>query len=436
MHDPSTRAIVRATLVALVTGAAFGGQMPPALASPGDLDPTFGEGGVVTTSFAQEPTPSHYGAYAYAVAVQPDGKIVAGGWAGPGGPEEFALARYGRDGRLDVTFGDDGEVTTDFGDGSDEVGELAFQSDGKIIAVGAGRRGVAFGIARYEPDGTLDATFSGNGKVTTRFSVGVDHASAIALQADGKIVVAGTAGIYFAWPSPSGAEFALVRYNPDGTRDTTFSGDGRTTTNFTPGFDSVGRVTIQADGTIVAAGIARGSRKIALASYNPDGTLDTTFGDGGTKISAFVPGARVSAIAIQPDDRIVAAGFIDDGATLALARYNPDGTPDTTFSGDGKTTQEITDGRFLAYDAAIQPDGKIVLAGEGSGPSYYSAFVLARYDPDGALDATFGVDGFAVTDFSPHFDLAYAVAIQSDGKIVAAGTAEATYFALSRYLPT
>jgi len=129
---------------------------------------------------------------------------------------------------------------------------------------------------------------------------------------------------------------------------------------------------------------------------------------------------------IPTDSKVAAADYVDDFTTLPLARYNANGTPDTTFSDDGKTTTNLFDAYFLVDDAAIQADGRIVLSGEGSGSGYYSA---ARFDVDGALDSTFGTEGFAVTDFSPFYDVAYAVAIQNDGKIVTAGTAEATYFA-------
>jgi len=321
-------------------------------------------------------------------------------------------------------------VTTDFSPGSDEVRALAFQADGKVIAVGV-YGFVRFAIARYEPDGDLDTTFSGNGKTSTGFRAEQAFANGVGLQADEKIVVVGAASVAFG-PRTAG-RFALARYNPDGTRDTTFSGDGKTTTDFTPGLDAASQVAIQPDGTIVAVGTARDGRKLAMARYNPDGTLDTTFSEDGTRIVAFIPGAKISAIAIAPEGKIVAAGFVEDFATVPLARYNADGTPDTTFSDDGKTT-ELTDAYFLVDDAAIQADGRIVLSGEGVSQAGSSAFTLARFDADGALDTTFGTDGFAVTDFSPYFDNAYAVAIQGDGKIVAAGTAEATYFALARYL--
>jgi uncharacterized delta-60 repeat protein len=143
---------------------------------------------------------------------------------------------------------------------------------------------------------------------------------------------------------------------------------------------------------------------------------------------------RISGIAIQPDGRIVAVGFSEDQGTVAVARYQPDGSFDPTFGENGTTITQLTDASFVAGDAAIQADGGIVLAGEGSGAGYFSAFTLARYDADGGLDTTFGVDGFVVTDLSPFYDNAYGVAIQDDGRLVAAGTAAATGFALARYL--
>ena len=428
---PWIRRIAGASSVALTSIVA---TMPPALAAPGDLDPTFGAGGVVTTSFVHDPPDDHFGAYAYVVGIEPDGSIVAGGWAGPGGPAEFALARYDPDGALDDTFDGDGKVTSDFGPGSDEVRALAFPPGGQTLAVGVAGF-VRFALARYELDGTLDATFSSNGKATTRFRVGGEHlANAVSLQPDGRILVAGAAGVEFGPPGETAGRFAIARYDPDGSRDETFGGDGRTTTNFTRGIDIAERIAVKNDGTIVVVGKAKDGRKLAIAAYDPGGTLDTDFSVDGKEISAFVPGAEISAIAIQPDGKIVAAGFFEDLTTVALARYHTDGTPDATFGSDGRVMTQLTDAFFIVDDVAVQANGEILLAGEGSGVGYISAFTLARYRVGGEMDTTFGTGGFAVTDLSPFFDTAYGVAIQSDGRIVAAGTAAATDFGLARYL--
>jgi len=418
------RPITTLPAIALVMSSILVATGPSALAAAGDLDTTFGSGGLVTID-----TDPHFGGYAYAIAVQPDGKIVAAGFAG----SSFGLTRINPDGSLDTSFGSDGTVTTDFGGGSDSVSALAIQADGKIVAVGTqGSRGVRFAIARYGTDGALDTTFSGNGKATTDFSPRrLDGATDVALQADGKILVAGVAGVSPDGPGPGG-KFALVRYNPDGTLDTDFSDDGKATTDFTPRADAVGQVAIQTDGTIVAAGAARGAREIALARYKPDGSLDATFSGDGKAVAPFTPGGSIYTVAIQAEGEIVAAGSTDDESAFALARYNTDGTVDTTFGEDGGTTTDVTTGHDGVSGVAMQADGKIVAAGDGTS----SVFALARYRPDGALDMTFSGDGTTTTDFSPYYDVAYTVAIQGDGKIVAAGAANGSVFALARYLAT
>jgi uncharacterized delta-60 repeat protein len=230
-----------------------------ALAAGGDLDQTFGGDGNVTTNF----TSGNDGAGD--LAIQPDGKIVAAGRAsGTAGFGRFALARYKPNGALDTTFGGDGKVATNFTVGSDWANGVLIQADGKIVAAGTANVG-RFALARYNPNGTLDATFSGDGKVTTNLTSGVDIAAGVASQADGKIVAGGEAGFCCEWTGSF-----LARYKTDGTLDTIFSGNGKVTTNFTAGFDSAQGVAIQADGKIVAAGGAFfGERdaRFALARY-------------------------------------------------------------------------------------------------------------------------------------------------------------------------
>jgi uncharacterized delta-60 repeat protein len=401
----------------------------PAFAAAGDLDSTFGTGGKVTTEFTSKND------VAFDVAVQSsDGKIVAAGRAGGSG-NRFALARYNTDGTLDTTFSGDGKVTTDFTSGSDAAIGVAIQpSDGKIVAAGyAASGGSRFALARYNTDGTLDTTFSGDGEVTTDFTSGDDFAWTMAIQADGKIVAAGGAG-------GKGERFALARYNTDGTLDTTFSGDGKVTTDFTSGYEYIDAIAIQpSDGKIVAVGSANyyGSHpKFALARYNTDGTLDTTFSGDGKVTTAF--GSAQSwgfATAIQSTDgKIVAGG--QAGSRFALARYNTNGALDTSFGGDGMVTTNFTPGVDDLDDIAIQGDGRIVAAGSANyfGPD--SKFALARYNSNGTLDTSFGGDGKVTTNFTSGNDRATGVLLQpADGNIVVAGGAGGA-FGLVRYLAT
>ena len=214
---------------------------------------------------------------------------------------------------------------TDFSAKYDAATGVAIQADGKIVLVGtAGSEpDTKFALARYNSDGTLDASFGVNGKVMTDFTSGSDFAKGVAIQADGKIVAAGTAG--------SGPDkhpvFALARYNSDGTLDATFGVNGKVMTDYTPRGDGANGVAIQADGKIVAAGVAgisSGHPRFALARYNSDGTLDASFGvDGKVRTYVNAQGSAATGVAIQADGRIVAAGWAlgRSWQKVALARY-------------------------------------------------------------------------------------------------------------------
>jgi len=401
-------------------------------APDGSLDTSFSSDGLLTTSFGGIDE-------AYAVAVQADGKIVAAGNAWNGSNYDFALARYNSDGSLDTTFSGDGLLTTSFGSSDDYAYAMALQADGKIVTAGNVYDGsnYDFALARYNPDGSLDTTFSDDGLLTTDFGSGSDDgAHAVALQADGKIVVAGYAS------NGSNDDFALTRYNPDGSLDTTFSNDGLLTTNFGSGNDGADAVALQADGKIITAGYAYTgddfTDDFALARYNPDGSLDTTFsGDGLLTTAVSSSYDFANAVALQADGKIVAAGYADNfGFNFALARYNPDGSLDTTFNDDGWLTTVFGGSYDVAYAVALQADGKIVAAGVAYTDSDFN-FALARYNPDGNLDTTFSDDGLLTTTFGSGNVGAYAVAVQADGKIVAAGYADTDNtngFALARYM--
>src|SRR5262245_31161308 len=243
-------------------------------AAAGSLDPTFGSGGRALTDFSSGSTDD-----ALAIAIQPsDGKIVVVGMsdANDNGDFDFAVSRYNTDGTLDTSFGTGGIVLTDFADGSDdEAFGVAIQpADGKIVVVGLSDFSIA--VARYSPDGTLDASFGKDhtGKVTTNFTAdSTDLAVAVSIQpADGKIIVAGRTDANFT------DQFALVRYNPDGTPDKSFNSDGKIIVPwFSPNSsDDATAVAIPSDGKIVVVGTttdANGSNQLALVRYRPTGTL-------------------------------------------------------------------------------------------------------------------------------------------------------------------
>jgi uncharacterized delta-60 repeat protein len=403
----------------------------PITAAPGDLDPTFDGDGKVTTQFI-------FNDEAHAVAIQPDGKIVAAGFtvcnpcAEPTEPRDFALARYNSDGSLDPTFDGDGKVTTDFGANVDQAFAVAIQPDGKIVAGGfAWISGADFALARYNADGSLDPSFDGDGKVTTRYGFGSSQIYGLAIQGDGKIVAAG-------YGASNVQDFFLARYTSNGSLDPSFDGDGMVTfLGFGPNHNQAHAVTIQPDGKIVAAGCANclsSSSNFALTRLNTNGSRDFSFDGEGLVITDFggdVDKAR--ALSLQPDGKVVVAGSAFTGQPVfALARYQTDGALDPTFDDDGRVTTQFGNGQE-AEGVAIQRDGKIVAAGVTCTfclPS--SDFGVARYNIDGSLDTIFSGDGKVITDFGFANDHAFAVALQGDGKIVAAGVADGE-FALARY---
>jgi uncharacterized delta-60 repeat protein len=416
-----------------------------ARAAPGDLDGTFSGDGKVTTNFTTADD------RASGVAIQANGRIVAAGWAGSSFSrrERFALARYRADGTLDSSFGTDGRVTTRFTIVS-AASAVAIQLDGKILAVGyKADQNTKFALARYKPDGTRDPMFSGDGKATTLFFP-LDNASAsdVVIQPDGKFVVVGTAWceeLFFegGWcrHEEDSRDIALARYNADGIPDPSFGTGGKITSGITGIDDVASAVALQADGKIVVAGaMYAGNGDFFLLRYNADGTPDSTFGVGGQVRTDFGFGKpdSVHDLAIQGDGKIVAAGRTGGSAGgFALARYNPDGTLDTTFDEDGKVRTDFTKQLDVAYGVAIQATGKIVAAGRASVDG--GRFALARYTTDGTLDTSFSGNGKVTTDFTPNDDAPGDVAIQANGRIVAVGRAGARgvqangRFALARY---
>ena len=328
-------------------------------------------------------------------------------------------------GGLDPTFSGDGKQSTDFGFGSGTAAATVRQPDGKIVAVGSTFGSIA--LARYNPNGSLDTSFSGDGRQITDFG-GFVAGRGVALQDDGKIVVVGRAG----------DDFALARYNPNGSLDTSFSGDGKQTTDF-GGFDQANGIALQADGKTVAVGGNGANSDFALARYNSNGTLDTTLSGDGKQTTDFGNFDRANAVTLLPGNKPLAVG--QSGNDFALARYNANGSLDTAFSGDGKQTTTFrphgTDDFDVPTAVALQGDGKIVVAGYSFNGSDYD-FALARYNPNGSLDTSFSGDGRQTTDFGGEGEHANAVALQGDGNIVAAGNAlgaDGTRdFALARYL--
>jgi uncharacterized delta-60 repeat protein len=340
-----------------------------------------------------------------------------------------ALAQATKPGDLNRSFGDQGWVRTRIA-AHDHAHSVVIDSKGHIVAAGSAANGGLFGLARYRPSGRLDHSFSGDGRVTARLAGGTgwltNSASSVAIDSRGRIVAAGSKCNWTDPPAEGGevigCEFALVRYLPNGSPDSSFDGDGQLTTEL--GGSYANSVAIDSQDRIVAAG---GS---TIARYRRNGTLDPSFGDGGAIEN--LPGF-VRAVAIDSQGRIVALGGQESGySRFFVARFLPNGTPDSSFgSGVG---WEVTR-RGGAEAVAIDAEDRILAAG-GSPPQHGTpgGFALDLYKPDGTPARTFGGDGRVTTHFrGPVSALARSVAIDSRGRIVAVGGIGSHDFALARY---
>jgi len=366
-----------------------------------------------------------------AVAIQPDGKIVVAGKASNGVDEDFAVARYNADGSLDTTFNGSGTVMTRVLGGNDQANAVAIQADGKIVA--AGQASSDFAVVRYNADGTLDTTFSGDGKLTTSLRSGTDIANSVVIQSDGKIVVAGSAS------NGTNTRYGLVRYNTDGTLDTTFELDGIVITQVLTNADFAKALVIQPDGLLVAAGYSDNGTDYDFSAvrYNTDGSLDTTFDtDGKVTTPVLSAGDVATSVALQTDGKLVLAGYAYDGSAnvFAAVRYNSNGSLDTSFSGDGKQTTNFGSIDDEANSVVVQANGRIILAGHSYNGNTFD-FALVRYTTAGALDTNYDGDGKVTTSVLINDNIAYGIKLQSDGKAIVAGAGDATNsdFALARY---
>jgi uncharacterized delta-60 repeat protein len=330
----------------------------------------------------------------------------------------------GPEGGFDAAFGTSGKVITPVSPaGSDLVSALALQPDGKLVVVGASpgsTTGSDFAVVRYRADGTLDTTFNGTGmrRIPVRPGNVSDSANAVAVQSDGKIVVAGRT------TTDARLDWALVRLNPNGTLDSTFGSGGRVITEAVGvGNSSIVGVAVQPDGKVVVAGWSHNGTffDFAAARYRANGTLDPSFnGTGIAKTPVGAGSALGAALALHDDGSIVVVGRIGTVTrTAAVVRYRSDGALDTGFDGDGKATFPVGDdstGRAVA----IQADGRILVVGS-SKTGADTDFMTLRLKPSGLLDPSFGTGGKVVTPIGVSTDEANGVVVQPDGKIVVAG---------------
>lgn len=384
---------------------------------PGMMDTSF-NGGVQLTSVAEGED------YAFAMAVQPDGKVVTVGRTSTvaGGPD-IAITRHLRDGTLDASFGTGGIVVTAIapGRGADEARAVLVEPDGRIVIGGysdASGTDKDFLVARYNPNGSLDTSFGNAGKTVTNIGDGTDQVYALARQADGKIVAGGSA----AFSTSTGQDFALIRYNSNGSLDTGFGNGGKVTT----AIGSVGAneliysIVLQPVGgetRIVAVG---GEGTFIAARYTASGALDTSFGNGG-KISALFNSVIGSAesVTLTADNRIVIAGHI--GHEFSLVQLNVDGTLDTAFGTAGKVMTPVSGNNWDEATAVVrQADGKLLVGGwVYEGVSSSGNFVVLRYNADGTADTGFGTGGQVITPVAANgrSDSGRALSLQLDERV-------------------
>jgi uncharacterized delta-60 repeat protein len=381
-------------------------------------------------------------------------------------------------GMLDASFGageDDGTpagvVSTSLGDGDDVAEDLVVGADGTVSVVGNRYNGQSNDIVlvRYTTDGSFDATFgvgdddgTPNGVVNISLGDGNDFGTAVAAQADGKLVVAGY------HEEGTSTNMVVLRINADGTLDQSFgtaddgTENGIVNISLGDGDDIARDIAVQADGKIVIAGdsvTADGSANIILARLNADGSIDESFGqaEDGTP-NGFVASSlgdgddKAHALVLQSDGKIVVAGdrVAEDGSSnMIVARYDATGVPDVSFgaSGDDGTPEgfvniSLGDGNDVARDVVLQADGKVIIVGDSVSADGSSNFIVARLNADGTPDDSFGVaedgtpNGFVSTSLGDGNDFATGVAVQSDGKLVVAGyhqDGDSTNIAVARY---
>jgi uncharacterized delta-60 repeat protein/uncharacterized repeat protein (TIGR01451 family) len=326
---------------------------------------------------------------------------------------DFALLRYASDGTPDLTFGEAGLVTTGFGlvSGDTEVYSLAVAlPDGKLITITYTSNRSYYDVVRYDVDGALDTTFGGGDGIAELPFVEVVEPKLIAVQPDGKIVIAGSA-----WSLDSQNQtydFFAIRLRDDGAVDSTFgAGDGLVTLDL-GSYEFASDLVVQVDGKLVLSGTTYdelGNTIYALVRYHTDGSLDETFGTGGVATTVSEPGGLAGSLLLQPDGKLIVAGNV---VGTFLSRFNPDGTLDGTFGGDGGILDLTVEHTSLF--AELQADGKVIVAGI----NYSSGTIgLLRYNADGNRDDTFGVGGVVNTGLAGG-TVPVGVIVQPDGRIV------------------
>jgi uncharacterized delta-60 repeat protein len=422
--------------------------------APSFLDTTFGTGGVVFTDFGDRDR-------ATALKIDSTGRlVVAGEIATPDGSDwDMGVVRYNTNGGLDTSFGMGGKVTTGVTGNTEFVNDVTIDNNGKILSTG-----VTFGFpwdyitARFNTDGTPDSGFGTNGVVLTDFGVYDDTAKAVAVDSNNKIVVAGTV-LTDLFDVSGSYDFGLARYNPNGSLDSTFGNiieaPGLVVTDFGETYEEAKDMVLTSTGITVVGdhrvdvGGPNDSTDLIIARYTSStGLLDPSFGSGGKVITDFA-GVReyANSAVIDSSNKLIVVGSIDDNPDIftaeqdiLLVRYNTDGSLDTTFGSGGKVATDIGGVVEEATAVSIDSNGRIVVVGN-TNVSICGRIFVARYNPNGTLDNSFGINGKYIPNFSSCNEVAYDLAIDSNGKLVVAGYISNTFttgtddFIIARFNP-
>jgi uncharacterized delta-60 repeat protein len=391
-------------------------------AQPGSPDKSFGKQGVYLDTSIR--------ALCYAMAIQPDGKILAGGYTEdlehPFNFGGFYIARYNPDGNIDASFGEDGKYIVRKIPGATPATTVAIVvlPDTKILACGYFITNQPYndiGLVRLYSDGKIDSSFGTNGFVITKLGKWNEPIGGMAVQPDGKIVVSGNREDDESQPGP---EFVL-RYLPDGTPDASFGNNGQVFT-YLNSLVRPGAVLLQPDGKIVTGSVyGVSTSQFQLVRYNPNGTIDESFGTNGIARLKPVSGffSQLSSLALQADGKIIAAGGY---GSMALARFNAIGIVDSSFGNLGGYTNFYTpDVTAISKSVFITKDNKIVITG-----NYYKSaaeqVAAVQFNNNGAIDSSFGENGVATGGFAENTYGSDIVSgfglLQPDGKIIVSGS--------------
>lgn len=384
----------------------------------GMLDPTFDGDGIVTRDIASYD-------YGVGAVLQPDGKILTAVNTNGGTNGDFSVVRCLPDGTLDDSFGIGGVVLADRDISAERAHALVLQPDGRIVVAGEAQVNgqYDFAVLRLLPDGTPDSTFGINGWTVTDLGSTFEFPNCVALQSDGKIVMAGRVADGF------NSNFGMARYTTEGELDTLFGVHGIVNTNIRDE-DEATSIIIEPDDQIILGGFSSvaASGDFTLVRYNTDGTLDKFFGNGGkvlTDLENTNGSDFIKALVRQPDGKIIAAGNannvnIELTSDAGMVRYEEDGDLDMTF-GIGGIYIVSLGSKTDIYGIALQPNGKILLTGNSDVMGFEKRILLARFRPEGGLDTTFGNQGIITTGFTGDRESASSVLVQPDSKIVVAG---------------